>query len=302
MQSGEERGRIGEQLAVPGVAGPTAAVARVDGDEVPVHVQHRDRQRNPLGGEPVHQTEVLVGGVGVVAAPPVAQGEARQQRLGAGQVVEGAQRGAVVPAVGEDVEVEGVRAARRDPAVVGQQHRPGVVVAGDAVAGEDPGLQRHRAVDVVEGARRAAEADRGQAEPPDAPVGPEAAFRLHREAFGAERALVEDQLQARGVDRQPVAGLDDVELGGREGAVDDGLAGPVLELAGRAPLQPHEAVGQQGDAVPVAGDDVRRVGDRIPGRAEVLPHEHLHSSSALFRIVTGTARVHRRHRGRVCGV
>ena len=75
-------------------------------------------------------------------------------------------------------------------------------------------------------------------------VGAQAALGLHGQALGAERALVVDELQARGVDRQPVVGLDDVELGGRERAVDDGLARPVLELAGRAVLQPDEAVGQ----------------------------------------------------------
>ncbi len=275
VQGGEERRRVGEQVAVPGVAGPAAAVARVDVDEVPVHVQHRHRQRDALGGEAVHQAEVLVGGVGVVAAPPVAQREARQQRLRAGQVVEGAQRGAVVAAVGEDVEVEGVRAARRDPAVVGEQHRGAVVVAGHAVAGEHAGLQRDGAVGLVEGPRGPAEVGRGQPEPPHAALGVQAALRLHRQPLGAERALVVDQLQPRGVDRQPVVGLDDVELGGRERAVDDGLARPVLELAGRAVLQPDEAVGQHADAVAVAGEDAGGIGDRVPGRAKVLPHEHL---------------------------
>ena len=82
VQLGQEGGRVGEEVAVPAVARPTAAVTRIDPvDRVPVHVQHGDRERHVVGLETFHQFEVGLGGVGVVAAPPVAQSPARQHGL-----------------------------------------------------------------------------------------------------------------------------------------------------------------------------------------------------------------------------
>ena len=271
-QRGEEAGRVREEVGVPGVAGPAAAVRGVDVDPVPVHVDDRDRERHPLLAEPVDQRDVLVGGVGVVAAPPVAEGVARQQGRGAGQVVEGAEGLLVVVAVGEHVQVEVALGARGDPAVVAQQHRAGVVDRRDPVEGQHAVLERQRPVDVVEGAGGAAEVRGGQAVAPHRAVGVVAALGLHREAVGAERALVVDQVEPVGVDLQERVGLGDREVAGPEGPVQHHLRGAVLEHPRGAVLEAHEAGVEHGDPVPVALHDVRGVRDRMRVESEVLLH------------------------------
>ena len=61
----------------------------------------------------------------------------------------------------------------------------------------------------------------------------------------------------------------------------DGLVRLEYSASGEFEDRASQAVGQHADAVTVAGEDAGGIGDRVPGRAEVLPHEHLHSSSAL---------------------
>ena len=272
VQVGEEAGRVREQVGVPGVAGPAAAVLRVDVDPVPVHVDDRDRERHVLGGEPVHQRDVLVGGVGVVAAPPVAERVAGQQRGRPGQLVERLEGPLVVAAEREEVEVERAGAARGDPAPVVEQHALGVVDQRDAVERQDAVLQRDRAVDVVEGAGGAAEVGGVLPVAPHRVVGVVAALGLHRQAVRGERPLVVDQVQPVGVDLQQVLGLGHREVARREGPVHRGLGRPVLEGAGLVVLQPDQAGVQDGDPVAVAADHVGRVGDRVGVEPEVLLH------------------------------
>ncbi len=283
VQVGEELLGVGEQVGVPAVAGPAAAVLRVDVDQVPVHVDDRHRQRDALAAEAVDQVDVLLGGVGVVAAPPVAERVARQQRGRAGQLVERLQCPLVVAAVGEDVEVLVARGARRHPAVVVEQHARRVVDQGDAVERQHAVLQRHRAVDVVERAGGAAEVGHVEPVAPHRVVRVVAALGLHRQPVRRERPLVVDQVQALGVDLEPVAGLGHLEVGRRERAVDDHLRGTVLEGAGLAVLQPHQPVVEHGDPVVLALQHVPRIGDRMRLETEVVFHR---ASVATTRIAT----------------
>ena len=158
VQLGEEALGVGEQRALPAVAGPARAVLlghRVHA--VPVHVEHGDGERQALGVEAVHQLEVGVRAVAVVAAPPVAERPAREHGRAAGHGVERLQRGRVVVAVGEHVDVDAAVLARAHPAVVLEQERARVVERGDAAARDDARLELGPAVDLVQRARGAAQ-------------------------------------------------------------------------------------------------------------------------------------------------
>ena len=272
VQLGHEGLGIGEQLAVERVAGPAAAERRVDVDQVPVHVEHGDAERQVLLGEAVHQLEVLAGAVGVVAAPPVAERVAGEQGLGAGELVERPQRGAVVAAEREHVEVERVRPAGGDPAVLVEQHRARVVDHRDPVAAEHAVLERDAAVGLVERPRGAAQVVHVQPEAPDAVVVAHPALGRHRQALGAEGPLVVDELQPLRVQLESGVGLRELEPRGLEGAVEDGLGRAVLELAGRRVLEPEQAGVEHGDPVAVSLDDVLGRGQRPGVGSQVRLH------------------------------
>ena len=89
MQFVEELHMVGEQLVVPRVTGPAGTVLRVDAvDEMPIHVDHGRGERDAFALEPVHERQIFGLRVLVVAAPPVAERESRQQRLRSGELVE----------------------------------------------------------------------------------------------------------------------------------------------------------------------------------------------------------------------
>lgn len=263
VQPAQEFRRLREQLPVPGVAGPAAAVRRVDVDQVPVHVQDGDRERDPGVAEPGHQRQVRLRGVPVVPAPPVAQRVAGQHRHRPGHGVEGLQRGGVVVAVGEHVQVGAADVVRGDPAVGAEQQRLRVVEHGVSAARDDARLQRNRAVGVVQGSRGAAEGRRGLPVPPHRVVGGDAAAHGHAQPAGGERATVVRQMHACRDDLQVATALRDPEVRDRQAPVDGEGRRAVLEDAVLGVLQAQQTVGEHGDAVAVAADHGRRVSDRL---------------------------------------
>ena len=88
---------------------------------------------------------------------------------------------------------------------------------------------------------------------------------LHGQAFGPERLLVVDQVEAIGMDLEEFVRVEHGELARRERPVDRSLRGTVFEGARFAVLEPHEAGVEHADTEVRAGDDI--VGVDVRGDA-----------------------------------
>ena len=250
VQPGHKLRRVGEELFVPGIAGPAAAVLRVHVHQVPVHVDDRHREGHLLGFKPLHQGLILRLVVAVEAAPPVAQSVAGQHRRRAGQVIKIPQAGLVVAAVAEEVEVDALALPGLHPAVGADQQ--GAAVVQQAVAapvGQQAVLQLHRAVGVVQGAGGAPQVAGLLPIVPHAVVG--VALRLDRQGqpAGGELLLVVQQHHPFGDDLEGAVRLEHPKLRHREIPVQNALGGPVLKHAVLAVFQPEQPGRQDGDAV-----------------------------------------------------
>ena len=257
MQLGEERLGVGEQLAVPGVAGPAAAVDLRD-------VRRRGaspcRSRRPRTADPRRRS----GRAG--------PGTRRRCRGGSGSTSCPAPSGAA-PAAGRTGRrrpgpprrSRGRRRRRRgrgsspvrggDPAVVGEDHR-GRVVERRRNRGGTP-----RPAPAAAGRRRCPGSGRCRrrsghrlAVPPHRVVGRGVAADLQRQPGRGERAAVVGQVEAVGDDLQRPVGLGDRERRDGQVSMPGQRRGAVLEGAGGRPLQADEAGGQNGDPVPVPDD------------------------------------------------
>ena len=266
MEPGEEPARVGEQLAVPAVAGP--AVRRV-----PVHVDHEDVERQVVRAEVGDELADRGVAVGPVARPPGAEHEARDERDRAAEAGVLADRAGVVVAVAEQVPVLVVRALgpRLDPAVRGREDDAGgVVEQRPAGARDEPGVERRAAAHAVDGPPRTAEVvpvDRARHPAEGGRLGP-----LDAQVAGVERPSV------RRVPEHEAAGVDDggaVLLADRErrrigAAVRERVRPAVLEDAVVGPLQPEQP-GREHREARLAGAHLGRVrGDRVARHADAL--------------------------------
>ena len=202
MQPVRELVGIREQAGVPGVPGPTTAEAALDVHVVPVHVDHGDRERDFLRGEPLEKCLVLVLAIGVKPAPPVTEGEPGEQRGRPGEAIEVAETFAVAASIAEEIQVLRAGAPRREPAVVGAEQGLAVVDDCKTVAGQDAGLQRDRPIRVIEGAGRTAQGFAGDRVAPETAVRAEVAPHRDGESVRRERLLVIAEVNVLGDDLQ----------------------------------------------------------------------------------------------------
>ena len=284
VQVGEEGRRVGEQFAIPRVAGPAGTVLRVHVvHAMPVHVDHGGGERDALALEAVHQGQIAVLRVPVVAAPPVAHGEARQERRGAGQAIEVAYGLDVAVAIAEEVQVRFGGGARGYPGAERVRlavHRVGFDDdVGGGIVDDGPAVARDHAVVKLDGAVRLVQraggafevAALGVAVMPGVELGVGHAFDDHAQAFLAERLLVVDDGQGRGVDDDAAVTLGDAAFDrATEIAVQDGLGRAVLEYAGIGPFESHERIGDESDAPVLAGHHIVGAHGRRGVEAEVL--------------------------------
>src|SRR5271170_1442679 len=112
----EEELRIWKEHFVPGVSAPAEAVARLiwvvlslGGQlllvDVPIHINHKDVERHSVLTEAFDDIVEFLVGVGPVARPPRAEGEAWRQRNPSGDAHIIAQRLLIVVAIAEKVPI-----------------------------------------------------------------------------------------------------------------------------------------------------------------------------------------------------
>ena len=256
VQPREHRSRIGEQGAVPGVAGPAVG-------QVPVHVDDHDVQRQVVLGEPVDQRLELGLVVGVVARPPGPERPSGNERHAAPEPGVVPDRHGEVMAVAEEVPVQRVGVGPGHGPAVGVEHGGGVLEHRPPRTRHQPGFEHRVAVAVVDGPPRAAEVGRvGEARRPLRADRPREPDRQVARVEGAAVVGVAQHERAR-VDRRHGIGRRRGERGRRGPAHRERVARAVFEASGGSPLQPDEPRRQHGEAR-VAHDHGRGgIGDRI---------------------------------------
>ena len=132
MKPGKKFPVVREKILVPGVAGPAAAVFRVDIDKMPVHVNNRDGQRNPVSLKMLNQVFILLLRVLVIPAPPVSECKSWNQRLMSRQMIVICKSLAVIVPIAEEIQISIPRRSGRNRPVLMHQHRMAVVDHGKA--------------------------------------------------------------------------------------------------------------------------------------------------------------------------
>ena len=105
VQGGNEAGRVGEEVAIPGVASPAASgIAGVG--EVPIHIHNAHGQRHIVGLKLIHQPSSSACRVSPETAPPVAQCPARNHGRGASDLGKFLQTGVRILPIPKEIEVK----------------------------------------------------------------------------------------------------------------------------------------------------------------------------------------------------
>ena len=121
---------------------------------VPVHIDGSHGNGQLLLDEGIHQILIFVLSIGIVAAPPVAQGILGNQGHLTGQGEEMLQAAAIIMAIGKEVKVRAAFSGQNRTILL-QQQALAVVHHRNAGTGEDTLLQLGCAVDHIQGAGRA---------------------------------------------------------------------------------------------------------------------------------------------------
>ena len=247
VQRPQETGRVGEQLPVPGVARPSAAVGHVG--QVPVHVDDRHGQRNLFFLKTIHQGQIAFLAVAEKTAPPVAQRPAGQQRGRTGQAVEIPQAGGVVVAVAEEVQVllRIVPGAKR--AVLPQNHGAAVVQHGKPVSGDQPVPHRNFPVRLIQRSGRAAQRGQGLPVAPVAHISAEPALDGKAQALRGEGLFIIRKMKEGGIHLHPAGKPLHLHLHRREISALDGRGGPILKAPLGLIFQPNQPLRQKSDTI-----------------------------------------------------
>ena len=201
MQPGKQFFRFRELFPVPCIPGPSGAEARVDLRDMPVHIQHGNRQRNSPGGKGFHQFLIACLGIGVKPAPPVAQGKARNDRCRTGEMIKIPDASLIVPSIPEEIEIRAVRTRRQQMAFAVHSHGSAVIQNGIALKGGQPVLKRDLPVRFIQRPRCASKRTVHFTEMPDARIRAIGAFQRYGQSVRGKGTLV--IVKAQGVCLHP---------------------------------------------------------------------------------------------------
>lgn len=221
---------VGEQVAVPAVARPASAVFRGNVGFVPIHVEHGDREGISLGAEPIHQGEVVIGGIPAVPAPPVAQRPARHHGRRTAKAVEIRNCTGIIVPVAEEIGIGVAGAARCGRTVLFQQACSGIVKPASPGGIKQTEAERAGAVQLIQCARCAHEVmvARGIAVGigavfPAGAVVCVAVFRVNTKGIGGKGAPAIGQPERLGGELQHALTLGDMKFGRRKIAAENRL-------------------------------------------------------------------------------
>ena len=144
--------RIREHFPVPGITCPPTSVLGVNIHQMPIHVNHRHRKRNPLPVKALHQLYVGFFRIFIISAPPVSKDKPGQHGGFAAQEIKIFQRLPVTEAVSKEINVLSRSFSGRYPSVLSKEQGLGVIHTGNALeyrhnplvqlAGSVHGIQR----------------------------------------------------------------------------------------------------------------------------------------------------------------
>ena len=260
----EETLRIREKVTIPRVPRPARTVLRVHVGEVPVHVDHRHRERNILRAERIHELEVALLAIAVVARPPVAERELRHDRLRATNREIILHRGHVVAARCEHEKIDAafLGSAGAQATVGIKHHRARIINLCIPHRRVHARLERDLAVGDIERTGRTAEvpvkralclpvqgqlAIRGKRQilpvPPHRVIRRNPALDLNLEAVRRERAAIVFEVKILRFDREAALVLANRVLGRIKHHVTIDREGrrAILERAARRILEAHHA-------------------------------------------------------------
>ncbi len=106
MKPSQEPLRIREELLIPGIAGPAGSVFLINIHQMPVHVNHRHRQRHVLRPEALHQLPIGLLRIFMITAPPIPQRIPRHHRRRPAQPVEILNAGQIIRPISPEVQID----------------------------------------------------------------------------------------------------------------------------------------------------------------------------------------------------
>ncbi len=273
VETAEKPLGVGKELPVPGVSRPAAAIFRRNIHQMPIHVDHRYGQRNFPGPESLHQRQIALLRISVVAAPPVAQREPGQQRRMAAEAVEVPEAGHVAVSIAEKVQVHAFVTARFDPLPGGDEGAAAVVQYGKAAPGQQAALQLRRPVGAVQRPRRTLQVLYFIPVAPAGAVGVEALLQVNGKSLGGKALPVVVQVELLRNDLQPAVLLHGAEGRRREVPADDRLGGLVREMPFRLILHADQGFRQNGETVTCSCDQCFRSGLRLHLQRVIVRHD-----------------------------
>ena len=275
--------RIREQGRVPGIAGPAAPVSGIHLlHQMPVHVNDRDRKRNPFLLKAFHKLFIFRLIIPVITAPPVAEHKAGQQRLLSAQMIESLQAIEISVSVSPEIEIDGFPAARRDRTVRQDRHGTGIVHHGKPGFRHQSGFQRDGSVRRIKGTGCAAQVTQFVPITPQ-PLRRTAARHADHQAARRKLLFIVMNLHRSRKDVDPVFVSGNMIVRCLKVTIQNLLRRPVLELAVFTVFKADQRFREDADAVVLSGNHRFRVGFRVCPDA-ILFHSHRYPPVRLFLV------------------
>ena len=255
--------RIREEVTVPCVAGPSAAVFWIDIHQMPVHINDCNGKRKVFFFKLFHQLFVGFFCIFIVAAPPVPECIAGDHGAFPAQMTEVFECLLVIMTVCPEVDVDASAPPGFHPSIVPECEGAAVVHDGEAVPAYNSVIQRDCPVCFIQRAGCSTQIVEILSVVPDAVVRAVIANSLYGQPAGRKGVAVIDQVCSGGDDFQRIVRIDYAERAFGEIAVPHGLRRPVFENPVRIIFEAEQAFCEDRDPPAVSFDNIFRCSLRM---------------------------------------